>query len=149
MTRFRINMWWGFEYRWRGSEYNIWRGIEYNMWVGFEYNMWWGFKNNMWWGFECYMWKRLIWCRGGRQWMWRRGRRGHNYLMTNDVCVLKEAKYRPEINSGGCSNDTMASDFTHLNSMQSMMEVVFSATQLLRVTIYNIVLCIRVCAFYK
>ena len=32
--------------------------------------------------------------------------------MDTDACVLKEAKDTQEINSGGSSNDNMASDFS-------------------------------------
>ena len=39
-----------------------------------------------------------------------RGRSGHNYVPTKDVCVLNESIDTQGINSGGSSNDNMASD---------------------------------------
>ena len=43
--------------------------------------------------------------------------------------MLNVAKNTQGINSGCSSNDNMASDFSTPHSMQSMMEVVLSATQ--------------------
>ena len=77
--------------------------------------------------------------------------------MTKDACVLKESKYTHEIISGGSSNHNMASDFMRPQSYaindgnsvisNSMIDGVLESSQ--RVTIYYILLCIRVCAFYK
>ena len=41
-----------------------------------------------------------------------RGRSGHNYVPSKDTCVLNEAIDTQGINSGGYSNDNMASDFS-------------------------------------
>ena len=66
--------------------------------------------------------------------------------------MLKEAKDTPEINSGGYSNDNMASDFSTPQSYaindggsvisNSMIDGVLESS--LSVTIYYIILCIRV-----
>ena len=62
-----------------------------------------------------------------------------------------------EINSGGSSTDTMASDFSTpqvhaINDESSVISnsIIYGVLESsLRVTIYYILLCIRVCAFYK
>ena len=76
-------------------------------------------------------------------------------VLTKDVCVLKEAKDTQEINSGGSSRDTMASDFStpqfHVINdgssviSNSMIDGVLKSS--LRVTIYYILVCIRVCVY--
>ena len=70
--------------------------------------------------------------------------------------MLKEAKYTQEIDSGGSFNDNIASDFSTPQSHEindgtcvisdSMIDGVLESS--LRVTIYYILLCIKVCAFY-
>ena len=80
-----------------------------------------------------------------------------HYVLTKDVCVLKEAKDTQEINSGRSSNDTMASDFSTpqfhaINDGSSVIcdSIIYGVLESsLRVTIDYILLCIRVCAFYK
>ena len=71
------------------------------------------------------------------------------------VCVLKEAKDTQEINSGGFSNNTMASDFCTpqfhaVNDGSSVISnaIIYGVLELLlMVTIYYILLCIRVLSF--
>ena len=71
--------------------------------------------------------------------------------------MLKEAKDTQEIHSGGSSNDTMASDFSTpqfhaINDGSSVISnsIIYGVLESsLRVTIYYILLCIQVCAFYK
>ena len=86
-----------------------------------------------------------------------RGRSGHHSVPTKDACVLNEAIDTQGINSGGSSNDNMASDFSTPQShaindgssviSNSVIDYILESS--LRVTIYYNLLCIRVCAFYK
>ena len=71
--------------------------------------------------------------------------------------MLKEAKDIQEIYSGGSSNDNMACDFSmpqfhainHGSSVISDL-IIYGVLELsLRVTIYYMLLCIRVCVFFK
>ena len=70
-------------------------------------------------------------------------------------CVLKEAKNTQEINSGGSSNDTMASDFstTQFHAIDDGGSVIRNSIiygvlkSSPRVTLYYSLLCIRVCVF--
>ena len=69
--------------------------------------------------------------------------------------MLKEVKDTQEINSDGCSNDTITSDFSTpqfyaINDGSSVISnsIIYGVLELLlRVTIYYILLCIGVCAF--
>ena len=72
--------------------------------------------------------------------------------------MLKEAKDTQDINSGGSSNDTMASDFSTpqfyaINDGSSVIgnSIMYGVLESSpRVTIYYILLCMRVCVFiYK
>ena len=74
-----------------------------------------------------------------------------------DACVLNEVIDTQGINSGGSSNDNMASDISTPQShaindgsiaiSNSVIEGVLESS--LRVTLYYNLLCNRVCAFYK
>ena len=85
------------------------------------------------------------------------GRSGHHYVLAKDVCVLKVAKDTQEINYGGSSNDTIVSDcstpqFHATNDGSSVISnsIMYGVlVSSLRVTIYYILLCIRVCAILK
>ena len=75
--------------------------------------------------------------------------------MTKDVCVLKEPKDTHEINSGGSSNDIMASDFStpQLQAINDGCSVISNSIiygvleSSLMVTIYYILMCIRVSVY--
>ena len=62
-----------------------------------------------------------------------RGRSGHHSVLTKDACVLNEAIDTHGINSGGSSNDNMASDFSTPQSHAMIDDILESSLRVIRV----------------